>query len=175
MQSESPSEAFNTNEPSVPSHHLQADEKVANLTDEKLVSLDLQSLNTLLRRLNVPKEEQRRLKKRRRLLKNRCYATVFRVKRRHHQDTMENDLKSYSSAKKKALESLAEMEKKFQALNEEEQKLDQEIIRIVRENPHLKDDANMFLVQCYAVCNKDVDHEMSKQKQYLFRSLESMK
>lgn len=71
VQSESPSEAFNTNEPSVPSHHLQADEKVANLTDEKLVSLDLQSLNTLLRRLNVPKEEQRRLKKRRRLLKNR--------------------------------------------------------------------------------------------------------
>eukprot|EP00095_Tigriopus_kingsejongensis_P009998 maker-scaffold368_size193847-snap-gene-0.32 protein:Tk09998 transcript:maker-scaffold368_size193847-snap-gene-0.32-mRNA-1 annotation:"neural retina-specific leucine zipper protein" len=134
----------------VPNHHLSASETIAALTDEKLLSMDLQSLNTLLRRLNVPKEEQKRLKKRRRLLKNRCYATVFRCKRRNDQDSMKNDIRHFNLAKREAMDRLEEVQKDVKHLTQVEHEVDDRIIQLVKAHPELKDDANMFLMQCYA-------------------------
>ena len=59
----------------------------SNLSDEALLKLGVKDLNKLLRTLSP--DEKSKLKKRRRILKNRGYAANCRTKRLSHKEILE--------------------------------------------------------------------------------------
>jgi transcription factor MAFF/G/K len=59
----------------------------ANISDEALLDLGVKDLNRLLKTLNA--EERSKLKKRRRILKNRGYAANCRTKRMSYKEILE--------------------------------------------------------------------------------------
>jgi len=63
-----------------------------NMTDEELVLIPTKDLNKVVKESGLPKEDVRKLKEKRRTLKNRGYAASCRVKRDCEEESLKAEL-----------------------------------------------------------------------------------
>jgi len=64
------------------------------LSDEALITMETKDLNEILKKNNISKQRSQEIKRERRTLKNRGYASNCRVKREEEQDALEEEIKT---------------------------------------------------------------------------------
>ena len=74
---------------------------MADMTDEALVRMSVKRLNKVLRMGGLSADETKRLKKRRRILKNRGYAKTSRTKRVQQKEDLEREVKHGGTQREK--------------------------------------------------------------------------
>eukprot|EP00095_Tigriopus_kingsejongensis_P004719 maker-scaffold931_size79642-snap-gene-0.9 protein:Tk04719 transcript:maker-scaffold931_size79642-snap-gene-0.9-mRNA-1 annotation:"transcription factor maf" len=127
-------------EEQIQSGHLSEEDKLllkevnlredVGLSDQDLLTISTKDLNKLLKKLNVDKNRAKDIKRERRTLKNRGYASNCRVKRDDEKVELEDELTTYEQRIWRERVLLESMKQKLANLEATEAALDRDIEKL---------------------------------------------